>query len=101
MIEEQSADELERRRNRRLNIGARDLAAADAALRKAGFDPRPVRDADPPLLELREARALEVPDSIARLLVEAGVPPTHLAVAQEDLEQHFMRLTADAEPRNA
>jgi ABC-2 type transport system ATP-binding protein len=101
MIEEQSAEELERRRNRRLNVGARDLAAAETALRKAGFDPQPVPDADPPLLELREARALDVPDSVARLLVEAGVPPTLLAVAQEDLEQHFMRLTADAESRNA
>ena len=101
MIEEQSAEELERRRNRRLNVGARDLAAADAALRRAGFDPQPVRDADPPLLELREARALDAPDSVARLLVEASVPPTLLAVAQEDLEQHFMRLTADAESRNA
>jgi ABC-2 type transport system ATP-binding protein len=101
MIEEQSADELERRRNRRLNVGARDIAAADAALRKAGFDPRPASDADSPMLELREPKALESPDVVARLLVEAGVAPTHLAVVQEDLEQHFMRLTADAEPRNA
>jgi ABC-2 type transport system ATP-binding protein len=101
MIEEQSADELERRRNRRLNVGARDLAAAEAALRKAGFDPQPVRDAAQPLLELREAMALDAPDSVARLLVEAGVPPTLLAIAQEDLEQHFMRLTTDAESRNA
>jgi len=101
MIEEQSADELERRRNRRLNVGARDLAAADTALKKAGFNPQPARDANPPLLELREAKALDAPDAVARLLVDAGVPPTHLAVAQEDLEQHFMRLTADAEPRSA
>jgi ABC-2 type transport system ATP-binding protein len=100
MIEEQSADELERRRNRRLNVGASNLAAAEAALRKIGFDPQPVRDTDPPLLELREPLALDAPDSIARLLVEAGTPPTHLAVAQEDLEQHFMRLTAEAESRN-
>jgi ABC-2 type transport system ATP-binding protein len=101
MIEEQSAEELERRRNRRLNVGTRDLAAADAALRKAGFDPQPVRDADPQLLELREQRALDAPEAVAKLLAEAGVPLTHLAVAQEDLEQHFMRLTADHEPRKA
>jgi ABC-2 type transport system ATP-binding protein len=100
MIEEQSAEELERRRNRRLNVGARDLAAADAALRKAGYDPRPVRDADPPLLELKEQRALDAPEAVARLLVEAGVSLTYLAVAQEDLEQHFMRLTVETE-RNA
>jgi ABC-2 type transport system ATP-binding protein len=101
MIEEQSADELERRRNRRLNVGAKDLPAADAALRKAGFQPQPARAADPPLIELREPKALDAPDVVARLLMEAGVPPTHLAVTQEDLEQHFMRLTTDAEPRDA
>lgn len=101
MIEEQSADEIERRRNRRLNVGARDLAAADTALRNAGFDPQPVREADPPLLELREPRALDSPDQVARLLAEASVPPTHLAIAQEDLESHFMRLTSDIEERNA
>jgi len=95
MIEEQSADELEQRRNRRLNVGARDLRAADTALRKAGFDPQLARDSDPPMLELREPRALDTPDLVAKLLSEAGVPPTHLAIAQEDLEEYFMRLTAD------
>ena len=38
-------------------------------------------------------RALESPDEIARLLVTAGVPPTHLALARESLEDHFIRLT--------
>jgi ABC-2 type transport system ATP-binding protein len=97
MIEEQSAEELERLRNRRLAVGTRDVVAADAALRRAGFDPQPVRDSDPPLLELREQRALDSPDTVAKLLVEAGVAVVHLAVAQEDLEQHFMRLTAETE----
>jgi len=101
MIEEQSADELERRRNRRLEVGARDLAAADAALRRAGFAPQPAHDSGAQLLELREPRALDTPDLVAKLLAEAGAPPTHLAVAQEDLEQHFLRLTADPESRNA
>jgi ABC-2 type transport system ATP-binding protein len=97
MIEEQSAEELDRLRNRRLAVGTRDVVAADAALRRAGFDPQPVRDSDPPLLELREQRALDSPDTVAKFLVEAGVAVVHLAVAQEDLEQHFMRLTAETE----
>jgi ABC-2 type transport system ATP-binding protein len=97
MIEEQSAEDLERLRNRRLAVGTRDVVAADAALRRAGFDPQPARDSDPPLLELREQRALESPDTVAKLLVEAGVAVIHLEVAQEDLEQHFMRLTAEME----
>jgi ABC-2 type transport system ATP-binding protein len=47
-------------------------------------------------LELSEDRALERPDEIARLLVEAGVPPLRLAIEQEDIEEHFLRLTGAA-----
>lgn len=97
MIEDLSADELEQRRNRRLEVGARDLAAAAATLRSAGYDPKPARQADPPLLELHEPQALAEPGSVAALLARAGTPPTHLLLAHEDLEQHFMRLTADTE----
>ncbi len=97
MIEEQSAEEIERRRDRRLVIGARDLSVADSALRAAGFVPVPARDSDSPRLELRDQRAIDAPDMIAKLLTDAGAPPAHLAIAQEDLEQHFMRLTRDAE----
>jgi ABC-2 type transport system ATP-binding protein len=95
MIEEQSAEELERRRDRRLRVGTRDLAVADAALRKAGFDPQPATDAGRPVLELRDQQALDAPDTVSALLAAAGAPPTCLAVVQEDLEQHFMRLTAE------
>jgi ABC-2 type transport system ATP-binding protein len=44
-------------------------------------------------LVLTEPRALESPDVIATLLVNAGTPPVRLAVVQEDLEQYFLRLT--------
>jgi ABC-2 type transport system ATP-binding protein len=97
MVEELSAAELEQRRDRRLEVGARDLAAATAALRSAGFAPRRADTAGSSLLELREPRALAEPDLVAKLLVDAGTPPTRLSPAQEDLEQHFMRLTADSE----
>jgi hypothetical protein len=39
--------------------------------------------------------ALEAPERVAEILVSAGVPPTHLAIARESLEEHFMRLTSD------
>ena len=97
MIEDLRADELERRRNRRLEVGARDIAAAVAVLKAAGFEPRLAQAADQQLLELREPRALAAPESVADLLTKAGAPPTHLLLAHEDLEQHFMRLTAGAE----
>ena len=97
MIEEQSAGELERKRNRRLQVGALDLGAAEAVLRKAGFDPQPAPDKGRQLIELRDERALAAPETIARLLAAAGLALTHLAIAQEDLEEHFLRLTAQGE----
>ena len=58
--------------------------------------PRPcsVRDEAEGLLELREPAALDRPDDVAAALVAAGTPPTHLAIARDTLEDHFMRLTA-------
>lgn len=94
LIEELDSAALERHRDRRLEVGARDIEAAWRALLAAGLEPtlRATNDQDP-RLELREVRALEAPDEIAALLTAAGVPPTHLALARETLEDHFMRLT--------
>ncbi len=90
LIEELEADELERRRRQRLSLAARDGSAARAALEAAGYAVAAGEDGG---LLLDEPRALEAPDEVARLLVAAGTPPTRLAVVQEDLEEHFLRLT--------
>ncbi len=95
LVEELDAEALERHRDPRLEVGARDLDRAVAALRAAGLAPD--RAGGRPLLELREPRALSDPDEVARLLVEAGAAPTHLAIARETLEDHFIRLTGDQE----
>jgi ABC-2 type transport system ATP-binding protein len=96
MLEELTAAELDRRRRRRLEVATRDLEAARRVLRAAGLDPVPAGEGDGARLVLSEDRALERPDEIARLLVEAGVPPLRLAVAQEEIEEHFLRLTGAA-----
>jgi ABC-2 type transport system ATP-binding protein len=44
---------------------------------------------------LREARAINAPDEVATLLVNAGTPPVRLAVEQENLEDYFLRLTGE------
>ncbi len=93
LVEELDSDALEAHRDRRLEIGARDLEAAEQALRAAGLAPARALDGQPARLELRDARSLESPDDIARLLVAAGAPPTHLVLARESLEDHFIRLT--------
>jgi ABC-2 type transport system ATP-binding protein len=96
VVEELDSEALARHRDVRLEVGVRDPARADEVLRAAGF--MPARASGASLLELREPRAVDSPDAIARILVEAGTPPVHLALARETLEEHFMRLTADAAP---
>jgi hypothetical protein len=43
---------------------------------------------------LTDAHSIEHPDDIARILVNAGNPPTRLAVEQQNLEEHFLQLTS-------
>jgi len=98
LIEELDSDALERHRDPRLEVAARDPAAAEVALQAAGFSPeRQTQDDGVTVLELREPRAIEAPDEIARLLVTAGSPPLRLAEVHETLEDHFIRLTAAAD----
>ena len=91
LIEEWSTADLERGRERRLIVDARDRAAARIVLRAAGYTVSTVDVAD--VFALTDARATEAPDEVARVLVMAGVPPIRLSIEQEDLEQHFLRLT--------
>ena len=71
LIEELDSEALEAHRDRRLEVGARDLAAAETTLRTAGLSPRrKASDGQAACLELRETSALESPDDIARLVDE-------------------------------
>jgi ABC-2 type transport system ATP-binding protein len=100
VLEELDASELDRLRRRRLEIEVRDLERAERVLRVAVFEPVRAGSREHQWLELSEQRAMDHPDEIARLLVEGGVPPTRLAIEQEDIEEHFLRLTSsDAEAR--
>jgi len=94
LIEELDMDELERRRARRLAVDARDRSAARSALEAAGYAVSLVGEEG--AFVLNEPRALEAPDQVARVLVAASTPPIRLAVEQDDLEQHFLRLTGES-----
>jgi ABC-2 type transport system ATP-binding protein len=93
LIVEHDAATLEHGRPRRLIVDARDRITAAAALAQAGFQVLPATDGG--ALTIEDARALEQPDEVARLLVAAGAPPTRLFVEQDDLERYFLRLTAE------
>ena len=91
LIEELDTDQLERLRARRLEIKTRDIQAAQLSLQSAGFQSE-VKDE---LILIESDYAIEHPDDVARILVNAGTPPTRLAVEQQDLEEHFLQLTSD------
>jgi ABC-2 type transport system ATP-binding protein len=88
LIEELDTDQLEKLRAKRLEVRTRNLEAAQASLQGAGYT-LSTRDG---MLLLDDEHALEHPDDIAQILANAGLPPTHLAVTQQNLEEHFMQL---------
>jgi ABC-2 type transport system ATP-binding protein len=94
LIEELDAKQVEGLRVRRLEIQTRDLAAAYRVLVNAAYTAT-VQAQDESLI-LSDPQAVEAPDEVARLLVNAGTPPTRLVVVQENLEEHFLQLTGVA-----
>ena len=91
LIEELDAEKVEALRSRRLQVKTRDLAAATSALAKAGL----AATINGNELFLSEPRVLDAPEEVATILVQAGTPPSRLAVEQEDLEAYFLRLTGE------
>lgn len=89
LIEDLDAEKLEQFRAKRLEIKVRDFPKAHALLIKANYS----AVMDDGFILVSDARATEAPDEIARLLVHEDVPPTRLAVEQQNLEDHFMQLT--------
>jgi ABC-2 type transport system ATP-binding protein len=89
LIEELDTEKLEALRSLRLEVKARDLQAAQNALVGAGYTVK----MNEKMLILNEEKAIRAPDEVATVLVNAGVPPTRLAVEQENLEEYFLRLT--------
>jgi len=90
LIEELNAGDLEKLRTQRLEIKARNIEAAQNCLKSAGYK-FIMKDN---VIIVDNEHAIEHPDDIAHILVNAGTPPTHLAVVQQNLEEHFMQLTS-------
>jgi ABC-2 type transport system ATP-binding protein len=89
LLQEMGMVELERNRRRRLLVRAREPGVAQRVLSAAGY---PVVVHTDGILELDQAVAIEHPDDIASLLVQAGTPPMRLLVEEEELEPYFLRL---------
>jgi len=89
LLQELNVEELQRNRRRRLLLRARDIEAARLTLIAAGYLVEIIPDGS---IELKNTAAINRPDDIANLLVQAGTPPTQLMVEEEELEQYFLRL---------
>lgn len=89
LIEELDTAKLEGLRAKRLEVKARNLEAAQLCLRSAGYK----FESKEEMLILKDTHAIEHADDLARIMVNAGTPPTRIAVEQENLEDHFLRLT--------
>ena len=89
LIRELDAKDLEVIRASHLIVRTHQLDQARGALIHAGYEVAPLKNGH---LTLSDRRVVETPESIATVLVNAGFPPTHLAVEQENLEEYFLRL---------
>ncbi len=87
LLEEIDASDLERRARKTLVIQTRDNAAALRYLESTGLDASLNGE-----ITVHGQDAVDNPDQIASLLVEAGYPPMSLRVEQLDLEAHFLQL---------
>ncbi|HZM84314.1 MAG TPA: ABC transporter ATP-binding protein [Candidatus Limnocylindrales bacterium] len=90
MVTEIAAHDLSDHVTRTLRVRCHDHDTAERSLRQGGYEPRSDVDGS---LAMTADEAVRHPDKVATLLVEAGCPPLHLAVEEEDLESLFLRLT--------
>ncbi|HEV2088755.1 MAG TPA: ABC transporter ATP-binding protein [Cryptosporangiaceae bacterium] len=89
LVRELRTVDLDAHAHPRLEVAARDDAAAAGVLRSAGLAVETGLEGG---LVLRDERSVRQPEEIATMLVRAGCPPTRLAVEQDDLETYFLRL---------
>jgi len=89
LVQEIDANQLENLLHRRLVVNTRDPKSAQKKLIKEGYAINTTKDG---LLEITGKNAIEEPDNIATILVNAGLPPTILRAEEEDLESYFLRI---------
>jgi len=89
LVQEINTDQLEHLLEKRLLVDARDRNAAQALFVNAGYPVNMTKDGP---LEITGGNGTENPDTIATILVKAGLPPTLLKVEKEDLESYFLRI---------
>jgi len=88
MVQEVDADQLETLCKKQLLIGSKDLELARKIIIQNGFS-NPVSQNG--IMHLDDLEAIEHPEDIATIMVNAGCPPNMLKVDEENLESYFLR----------
>jgi ABC-2 type transport system ATP-binding protein len=89
LLQELSTVELEANRHRRLLVKVREVETARLVLANAGLD---IVVLSGGTIQILSVLAVNQPEQVNSLLVEAGCPPYQLFVEEEDLEAYFLRL---------
>jgi ABC-2 type transport system ATP-binding protein len=88
LVQELDSVKLEALCRKRLLVNANDKKMAQSVLNGVGYDAE-INSEN--LLEIRNDDAIDKPDTVATIMVNAGCPPTLLKVEEEDLETYFLR----------
>jgi len=88
LIQEFDSSQLDILCKKILLVKANDIEMAKSVLSEKGYDVKINTEAQ---LEIINAEAINKPDTIATLMVNAGCPPILLKVVEEDLESYFLR----------
>lgn len=95
MLQEITAEEFEKIRQKRLYIGVGgQREAARMALADKGYLAHEVKEG---MLEVADEKAVRHPEYVARLLADAGLPLSMLKVEEEELESYFLKTIAAGE----
>jgi ABC-2 type transport system ATP-binding protein len=89
LLQELNRDELDQNRKMRLVLRVLDVESALRTLIDADQPAEILKDGS---IEFKNASAIEHPEEVNRILVNAGTPPTQLMIEEEELEQYFLRL---------
>ncbi len=88
LIQEINTPQLEQLCCKKLLLNTTDNPRAIALLSENGIL---AEEMDDGLLQINDGESISNPGSIATLLVNAQLPPSHLSVDEEDLESYFLR----------
>ncbi len=98
LVEEISSREFEQLRRKRLTVNVREYSEkAKRLLDAAGFTAR-ITSAG--CIEIADEAAIGQPESIAGLIMEAGIPLAALTVEEEGLESYFLERVGAVDPRS-